>query len=61
MVDSVLDSVPGLGPKRKQLLLRRFGSLKRLRNATVEEIAGVVPESVATDLVAVLQGSGRPK
>ncbi len=61
MVDSVLDSVPGLGPKRKQLLLRRFGSLKRLRNATFGEIAGVVPESVATDLVAVLQGSGRPK
>ena len=61
MVDSVLDSVPGVGPKRKRLLLRRFGSLKRLRNATLEEIAGVVPESVATDLVAVLQGTGRPK
>ena len=57
MVDSVLDSVTGVGPKRKKDLLRRFGSLKRLRAATFEEIAEVVPDTVATDLVATLQGS----
>ncbi len=59
MVDSVLDSVPGVGPKRKKQLLRRFGSLKRLRSATFEEIADVVPESVANDLVVALQGGGQ--
>ncbi len=58
MVDSVLDGVPGVGPKRKKQLLRRFGSLKRLRSATFEEIADVVPESVATDLVTALRGGG---
>jgi excinuclease ABC subunit C len=58
MVDSVLDSVPGIGPKRKKDLLRRFGSLKRLRGASVEEIAEVVPDGVAAELVAALTGGG---
>jgi excinuclease ABC subunit C len=58
MVDSILDSVPGVGPKRKRQLLRRFGSLRRLRDATFEEIAEVVPESVAGELVTALQGGG---
>ena len=41
MVDSVLDDVPGLGEARRKALLRHFGSLKRLRAATVEEVAEV--------------------
>jgi excinuclease ABC subunit C len=41
MVESVLDQVPGLGEVRRKLLLNHFGSLKRLRAATVEEIAAV--------------------
>ncbi len=36
---SVLDSVPGVGPKRKRALLRKFGSLKAVREAGVDEIA----------------------
>jgi excinuclease ABC subunit C len=39
MVESLLDDVPGLGDVRRKALLRRFGSLKKLRAATVEEIA----------------------
>jgi excinuclease ABC subunit C len=58
MIDSILDSVAGIGPTRKRQLLRRFGSLKRLRTATFEEIAEVVPESVAHELVGVLTGGG---
>jgi excinuclease ABC subunit C len=54
MVDSILDAVPGVGDKRKRQLLRRFGSLKRLRSATFEEIAEVVPASVASDVMAAL-------
>lgn len=41
MVNSLLDNVPGLGEIRRKALMRRFGSLKRLRAATVEEIAEV--------------------
>jgi excinuclease ABC subunit C len=41
MTASTLDSVPGLGAVRRKALLRHFGSLKRLRAASVEEIAEV--------------------
>jgi excinuclease ABC subunit C len=41
MVESLLDDVPGLGEVRRKSVLRRFGSLKKLRAATVEEIAEV--------------------
>jgi excinuclease ABC subunit C len=37
--ESILDDIPGLGGKRKQLLLRRFGSVARLRRASAEQIA----------------------
>ena len=41
MVDSLLDGIAGLGPARRQALLARFGSLRRLRAADVDEIAAV--------------------
>jgi excinuclease ABC subunit C len=40
-IRSALDEVPGVGPKRKKALLRKFGSLKAVREATVEEIAAM--------------------
>ena len=41
MVESLLDDVPGLGEVRRKALLRRFGSLRKIRAATVEDIADV--------------------
>ena len=41
MVESLLDDVPGLGEVRRKTLLTHFGSLKKLRAATEEEIAAV--------------------
>lgn len=38
---SLLDEVPGIGPRRKRALLRRFGSLAGLREAGVDELAAV--------------------
>jgi excinuclease ABC subunit C len=38
---SPLDEVPGIGPKRKAALIKRFGSVKALRDATLDEIAAV--------------------
>jgi excinuclease ABC subunit C len=54
MVDSVLDEVPGIGPKRKKDLLKRFGSLKKLREAEADTLAEVVPKNVADDLYSAL-------
>ena len=36
---SILEEIPGVGPKRRQALLKHFGSIRRLREATPEEIA----------------------
>ena len=36
---SVLDAIPGIGPKRKQALLRGFGSVRGIREASVDEVA----------------------
>ncbi len=58
MLDSVLDGVPGIGAARKKALLRRFGSLRRLRHAAVEELAEVVPATVADSLYAALHEGG---
>ena len=57
MVDSILDGVTGVGPERKKALVRAFGSVKRMRGATVDELAAVVPAAVAAALHARLEGS----
>jgi excinuclease ABC subunit C len=56
MVESILDDVPGLGEVRRKALLRRFGSLRKLRAATVEEIAEVpgIGGKTAEAIVAAL-------
>ena len=41
MVESVLDDVPGLGEVRRKALLKRFGSLRKIRAAEVEDLAQV--------------------
>jgi excinuclease ABC subunit C len=38
---SALDAIPGIGPKRRQALLKRFGSVDAIREASVEELAAV--------------------
>ena len=40
-VQSTLDLVPGVGPKRKRMLIRRFGSVRGIREASLEEVAAV--------------------
>jgi len=56
---SVLDEVPGIGPKRKRELLRRFGSLERIRTAPEEELAAVVGKKLAQTLRAYLSFNRR--
>ncbi|MGH3803628.1 MAG: helix-hairpin-helix domain-containing protein, partial [Pseudonocardiaceae bacterium] len=55
---SELDSVAGLGKTRKMALLRHFGSVRRMRSATVSqltEVAGIGP-ALAHSIVATLTG-----
>ncbi|HEY8719343.1 excinuclease ABC subunit UvrC, partial [Pengzhenrongella sp.] len=62
MTVSALDDVPGLGPARAGALLKAFGSVKRLRAASVEEIASVpgMGERTAAAVVAALETPATP-
>jgi len=63
MVESALDDVPGLGEVRRKALLRRFGSLKKLRSATVDEIAAVPgfgPRTATAVVEALAQDRSTP-
>ena len=44
---SALDGIPGVGEKRKEALLRQLGSVKRIRQASMEELAAVPSISAA--------------
>jgi excinuclease ABC subunit C len=64
MVESVLDDVPGLGEVRRKTLLKHFGSLKKLRTASVDDIAmvpGIGPTTATAikDAVAANAGTGK--
>lgn len=51
---SILDEIEGVGPKRKKELLKVFGGITKLRQASVEEIAKAVPQQVAENIWRVL-------
>ncbi|HHT17302.1 MAG TPA: excinuclease ABC subunit UvrC, partial [Papillibacter sp.] len=53
-VASKLDGVEGVGPKRRENLLKRFGSLKGILSASVEELSEVVPKAVAQRILEQL-------
>ena len=55
--ESILDDCPGVSQNRKNILLRRFGSVKRLRQASVEEIAATegIGSKLAEDVHRFLQ------
>lgn len=44
---SGLDKIPGVGPKRKSELLRHFGSIAKIKEATLEELLSAVPKNTA--------------
>lgn len=53
---SQLDGIEGLGPKRKQLLMKHFKSLTKIKEATIDEIVTVgIPRAVAEAVQAKLQ------
>ena len=58
--ESLLDEMPGLGPKRKDALLAHFGSIQKLRKATAIEIAEVagLSDKLAGEVKAYLEARG---
>ncbi|MGG3734453.1 excinuclease ABC subunit UvrC [Heyndrickxia coagulans] len=53
---SALDDIPGIGPKRKKQLLRHFGSLKKMKQAKLEEfVEAGIPRPLSETLIKKLQ------
>lgn len=56
MVASKLDSIPGVGEKRRKLLLKHFGSLKKIKEASVEDFRPLsIGDKLAKQIIAALQ------
>jgi excinuclease ABC subunit C len=52
---SILDSIPGVGPARRKSLLRHFGSVDKIREASLEALAEILPREVAENVRAHLE------
>ena len=54
-LSSLLDSVPGIGEVRKKELLKKFGSLKKMKEASIEELETVIGHDLAEKLFSYLK------
>ena len=53
--ESILDTIPGIGNKRKKELLKKYKSLSNIKNQTIEELTTILPENVAKELLENLK------
>ena len=51
---SILDNVDGIGSKRKEALLKKYKTVNKLREATVDELSTIVPHEVAVNIKNIL-------
>lgn len=49
-ISSLLDDIDGIGPARKKQLIKEFGSVSKMREASVEELSKIIPLQVAKEL-----------
>lgn len=54
-ISSVLDNINGLGEVRKKKLIKKYGSVTKIKEASVEELKEIIPENVAIELHAFLE------
>jgi excinuclease ABC subunit C len=57
-IKSKLDMIDGIGPKRRNELLKKFGSVKSISAANVEDLTQVVPKNVAESIFAYFRKEG---
>ena len=51
---SILDNVDGIGAKRKNMLLKKYKTIGKLKQCTVDELSEIVPRNVAINLIKIL-------
>ena len=57
MLKSILDDVPGIGPKRRNELLKKFPSITKIKSASEEELSKIIPLEVSKELLKFLNDS----
>ena len=53
-ISSVLDNINGLGEIRKKKLIKKYGSITKIKSASIEELSEIIPRQVATELLTYL-------
>jgi len=54
-IQSVLDGIDGIGDKRRKELIKKFGSVKKMSEASIDELCEILPQKVAEELHTYLQ------
>ena len=54
-IASVLDNIEGIGKVRKKELIKKYGGIKKMKEASIEELSGIIPENVAKNLKKYLE------
>ncbi len=60
-IQSVLDNVQGIGENRRKELIKKFGSLKKMKESTIEDLESVLPKTVAKNLYNYLSSMNSEK
>ena len=54
-ISSILDNIEGIGVSRKKALIKKYGSVTKIKNADIEELKQIIPENIAINLKKYLQ------
>ena len=54
-IESILNNVDGIGDKRRKELLKKYGSISKIKNASILELSHIIPEKVAVELKEYLE------
>ncbi len=54
-ISSILDNVPGIGKERKTLLIKKYGSISKIKETPLEDLEKILPKNVALNLVEYLK------
>ena len=54
-IASVLDNIDGIGKIRKKELIKKYGSIKRIKEASVDDLSQIIPQNVAENLLKYLK------
>ena len=55
LISSILDNVSGIGEQRKKELLKKYKSITKIKEASIEELSKIIPEKIAIDLKKYLE------